>query len=383
MLNNGFERHSLGEILINSQYGLNTPSSEDGTVPIFKMNNFNQGEMDPSNLDKVKISEDELNRYKLERSDILFNRTNSLDLVGKAGIFDLDGKYVFASYLVRLKVNPKVAYAKYINYFLNQDSTKKRLKALATSGVSQANINPTQLKKKLFILLPPLSEQKKIAQILSTWDKAITTTEKLLASSEQQKKALMEQILTGKKRFAGAYKEWLHNSLRKLVRISKGQQLNRSTLREIGKYPVINGGIAPSGYSEMANRSGDTITISEGGNSCGFVSYQKNDFWCGGHCYALCDLELTTQITYQLLKFNENKIMKLRVGSGLPNIQKKDLENLIIYYPTDPVEQQKISSTLFTADEEIRILKDKIKYLQEEKKALMQQLLTGNRRVSI
>jgi len=72
----------------------------------------------------------------------------------------------------------------------------------------------------------------------------------------------------------------------------------------------------------------NTITISEGGNSCGFVNYCKQKFWCGGHCYALkiTSHNLDKLFLYQLLKFLEKSIMNLRIGSGLPNIQKKDLK---------------------------------------------------------
>lgn len=242
--------------------------------------------------------------------------------------------------------------------------------------------------KKLKIAVPPYAEQKKIAQILSTWDKAITTTEQLLASSQQQKKSLMQQLLTGKKRlldkngvrFNGP---WERHHLKKLLKISKGAQLNRDTLSKSGEYAVINGGIAPSGYTSEYNTEANTITISEGGNSCGFVGFQSTRFWCGGHCYAIKNLNIDSNFTYQLLKFNESKIMRLRVGSGLPNIQKKDLEALLVYHPISLEEQQRIATVLSTADQEISALQQKLDALKQEKKALMQALLTGKRRVSV
>lgn len=240
--------------------------------------------------------------------------------------------------------------------------------------------------KKLKIAVPPYTEQKKITQILSTWDKAITTTEQLLASSLQQKKALMQRLLTGKKRlldkngvrFSG---EWKSCHLKKLLQISKGDQLNKDTLSKSGEYAVINGGIDPSGYTSEYNTEANTITISEGGNSCGFVGFQSTRFWCGGHCYAIKSLKIDLNFTYQLLKFNQSKIMRLRVGSGLPNIQKKYLEALSVDYPISQEEQQKIAMVLSTADQEITSLQQKLDALKQEKKALMQQLLTGKRRV--
>ena len=233
------------------------------------------------------------------------------------------------------------------------------------------------------VTLPPYLEQKKIAQILSTWDKAITTTEKLLDQSQRQKKALMQQLLTGKKRFPEFNGEWITSKLKSLVAINKGEQLNRDGLINSDIYPVINGGISPSGYTDKPNTDANTITISEGGNSCGYVAFQSSDFWCGGHCYALKLPKLPLAFLYHLLKFNERKIMRLRVGSGLPNIQKKDLELLQLSYPKDLDEQLKIASLLSVSDKEIKSSEEKLYFLKVEKRALMQQLLTGRRRVKV
>lgn len=254
-------------------------------------------------------------------------------------------------------------------------------------GTKQANLSAKQV-QDLPAPIPPLPEQRKIAAILSTWDKSITTTEQLLANSQQQKKALMQQLLTGKKRlldengerFRG---EWESQHLKKILQISKGSQLNRDTLSKYDLYPVINGGIEPSGYTSEYNSEANTITISEGGNSCGFVGFQSVRFWCGGHCYAIKNLKIDLKFAYQLLKFNQTKIMRLRVGSGLPNIQKKDLEALSVVYPASKDEQQKIAAVLIAADEKISALQQKIEALKQEKKALMQQLLTGKRRVKV
>lgn len=230
--------------------------------------------------------------------------------------------------------------------------------------------------------LPPLEEQRKIVQILTTWDKTIELTEKMLANSQQQKKALMQQLLTGKKRFPDFKDKWKTVLLNKLCNITKGKQLNKNTLFDSGSYPVINGGITPSGYSENFNTEANTITISEGGNSCGYVSFLKEPFWCGGHCYALKEVKLNKDYLYQFLKFIEPTIMRLRVGSGLPNIQKKAIESIKILTPTI-AEQELIAKVLTSADKEIESLQKKLECLKLEKKSLMQQLLTGKKRIKV
>lgn len=298
--------------------------------------------------------------------------------VGLGTAFARDKETPFGAIGRLIIVTPKnnsfdvVFFAEYINFCLKIHNESGGIPQLPGGSLSKYNVT-----------LPPLPEQKKIAQILSTWDKAITTTERLIDLAHQQKKALMQQLLTGKKRLAGFEGEWANSSLKKLVTISKGQQLNRDTLDESGLFPVINGGITPSGYTDQGNYKANTITISEGGNSCGYVAFQKNEFWCGGHCYALTDLKLLVTYMYQLLKFNENRIMRLRVGSGLPNIQKKDLEALVVTFPVDSNEQKEIAKFLTTADQEIETLQSQLDGLKQEKKALMQALLTGKRRVQV
>ncbi|MDG6855658.1 restriction endonuclease subunit S [Glaesserella parasuis] len=98
-------------------------------------------------------------------------------------------------------------------------------------------------------------------------------------------------------------------------------------------------------------------------------------FSASGHCYALNNLRINCLFLYQLLKYNEENIMRLRVGSGLPNIQKKTLKSFSLSYPQDISEQQKIAEILSIADQEIETLQRKLECLKLEKGALMQRLL--------
>lgn len=187
--------------------------------------------------------------------------------------------------------------------------------------------------------------------------------------------------LMPKLRFKGddgsAYPDWEERRLGEIATIKKGEQLNKSELAESGLYPALNGGINPSGYIDKWNTLGETITISEGGNSCGYVNYLKCNFWCGGHCYSLVNVKkgISNQYLFQALKANENLIMKLRVGSGLPNIQKKDIYSFKLHFPSFE-EQQKIASFLSAIDEKIQQLSKEKKRLKSYKKGVMQQLFS-------
>lgn len=171
---------------------------------------------------------------------------------------------------------------------------------------------------------------------------------------------------------------WKSNKLGAICKVQKGVQFNKIELAEYGLYPCINGGIEPSGYSDLWNTNEDTITISEGGNSCGYVNFQRTKFWCGGHCYTLLNVQdgLDYEFLFWALKGKQDLIMDLRVGSGLPNIQQKAIKEFSFISPTSPTEQQKIASILSKLDEAITQTEQLIDKYKKIKEGLMHDLLT-------
>ncbi len=173
--------------------------------------------------------------------------------------------------------------------------------------------------------------------------------------------------------------EWGIKMFGEICEIKKGEQLNRDGLTETGHYPCMNGGVNPSGFTEKYNSKENTITISEGGNSCGYVNFIRTKFWLGGHCYKIIlKGEANLLYLYQLLKFNEEKIMRLRVGSGLPNIQQKELLNFNLVTTKNLAEQQKIADCLSSLDDIITVENLKLETLQLHKKGLMQHLFPSD-----
>ena len=160
-------------------------------------------------------------------------------------------------------------------------------------------------------------------------------------------------------------------SLGKIASIVKGTQINRTELLDEGDYYVMNGGIQPSGYYDKYNVPANTISISEGGNSCGYVQYNTSPFWSGGHCYTIqrIDSSIITEFLYHYLKYKEPEIMKLRIGSGLPNIQKKDLECFPIV--NIPLQEQKGIVELFNMFETKEINESKVLSLLQKQKSYL------------
>ena len=163
--------------------------------------------------------------------------------------------------------------------------------------------------------------------------------------------------------------------LTEVCTILKGKQINGEFLSEKGKYYVMNGGTEPSGYYDKSNAPADTISISEGGNSCGYIQYNREAFWSGGHCYTLNNItpNVCKLYLYHNLKSQESSIMKLRIGTGLPNIQKKDLEKFCILLPSK-AKQESISTFLTAIESKIANEEMLQSYFQEEKLYLLRQM---------
>jgi|GEM_PF-858308 len=127
---------------------------------------------------------------------------------------------------------------------------------------------------------------------------------------------------------------------------SKGKQINGSDLVEDGMYDYLNGGINPSGKWNEYNTNGCTVTISEGGNSSGYVNYMEEPFWCGAHCYFLSDVNGNPKYLYFALKSKQEQIMNLRTGATMPNIKKSVLGEFEFTYDSSLEEQEKVVSVL-------------------------------------
>ena len=164
-----------------------------------------------------------------------------------------------------------------------------------------------------------------------------------------------------------------YKELKGICVIKKGVQLNKEKLLEEAEYPVINGGILPSGYWNDYNVKENTITISQGGASAGYVQYISTKFWAGAHCYylELKDKNINYRYIYHFIKMKQDKLTSSQVGAGIPSVEKKILENLLI--PVPPLEVQ---------DEIVRILDDYTKSVEELKEKLNKELIARKKQYS-
>ncbi|KXJ53266.1 MAG: hypothetical protein AXW17_06885 [Colwellia sp. Phe_37] len=286
----------------------------------------------------------------------------------------------------------------YYHYLVNQ---YENIRELANSG-GQQNLSAGII-KGIHIPIPPFLEQQKIANILSTWDKAISTTERLIDNSKQQKKALMQQLLTGKKRFTGFTEKWKEYRLEQLTDFKRGKGLSKGALLNTGvnkcilygelytKYPeVIKNVISRTDSADgVKSITGDVLipssTTTSGIDLANATALYESNILLGGDINILRinkDLINSEFIAHVLTHAKKYEIASKAQGITIIHLYNSDLKHIKISIPA-MLEQQKIGTVLANVTKETKLLEQQLADLQQEKKALMQQLLTGKRRVSI
>ena len=157
--------------------------------------------------------------------------------------------------------------------------------------------------------------------------------------------------------------------LKDITKFSKGTQINGKNLIDDGAYSYLNGGIKPSGKWNEFNVAENTVTISEGGNSSGYVNYMNEAFWCGAHCYYLYDGPKNSKYLYYALKSQQERLFRIRSGACMPNIKKSDLGNFIIEYEEDETRQEEVVKVLEKCELLIEDYNKKLALLDEAVRA--------------
>ena len=255
----------------------------------------------------------------------------------------------------------------------------------------------------LDFLIPPLKEQEKIAEILTTWDEAITKQTELLRAKELQKKALMQKLLSGEVRFDGFSDKWEEVRIDKLFDFKKGQELSKEKLEKNGIFECILYGELYTTYSEVISEIKSKTNIKEGIKSkiddilipastttsaidlAIASTIQKDNVLIGGDINILRKKTNNINgefISKYLTHIKKMEIAKYAQGITIIHLYSKDFKHWKIQLPSLP-EQQKIAEVLSLADDEINLLKNELEELKLQKKALMQKLLTGEVRVKV
>lgn len=232
----------------------------NGDIPWVKTTDLNNS--------YIYRTEEKINEIAIKKTSVKWVEENSIlvamyggfNQIGRTGLLKVRGTTNQA--ISSLFVDEVNYNSEFILHWLN--FKKWFWKRYAGSSRKDPNITKKDI-ENFPLVKPSYPEQQKVARILSTWDKAIELKEKLIVEKKKQKKGLMQKLLTGEIRLPGFFGGWEEVKLSSISTINKGEQLNKIDMIDDGKYPVINGGISLSGYTNKWNKESNTITISEGG----------------------------------------------------------------------------------------------------------------------
>lgn len=434
--NNGYKDSPLGkipcdwvqkklkDILIEGRLGGNYENSENNDgIPVIKMGNIERGKINTDKIQCLPLNEKYNKDDVLMEGDLLFNTRNTLELVGKVAIWRNELPLaVYNSNLMRMRYNEEYVASNYfMNYAFNSSYGLSQLRGIATGTTSVAAIYSRDLGTIKFIL-PPLPEQIRIAEVLSTWDKVIETTQKLISQKELCKKWLMQVLLTGKKRLNPDLHDLRINGLNGEEKKS-GQSFNQNNhgadnwkevhIRDIAKEVSIKNkldkqltvlsctkyeGLVPSlEYFGRKIFADDISTykivpkkhfayatnhIEEG--SIGYQDIYDEALISPMYTVFKCERSINDYFFFKLLKshrliheYNARMEGSIDRRGGL----RWDAFSIIKINIPSLEEQTAIATVLQTADKEIQLLKCKLNKLKEQKKGLMQVLLTGKKRL--
>ncbi|WP_201599726.1 restriction endonuclease subunit S [Psychrobacter immobilis] len=380
-------------------YGVLKPGDyfADG-IPLLQIKDLLSDLSEPQCLHHISPELDEqYRRSRIKTNDIL------ISLVGTVGRIGIVPKQLNNANIHRNLGRIRTKSFEFLVHYLHSDIAKNRF-GISSSGSSQSALNLTVL-RSLKVPVPPFPEQQKIAKILSTWDKAIGATERLIENSTQQKKALMQQLLTGKKRlldesgkrFEG---EWEEVKLGDVSDVRDGTHDSPEFI-DVG-YPLITSkNLLSSGRLDLSNvkliSEEDYLQINKRSNVnngdilFGMIGTIGNPVRVKSSNYAIKNVALIKEtgillnsfLIYYLSSHDIDKqIYRLNAGGTQKFVALGVLRNLVVSLPTQK-EQQKIATVLTNADKEIELLEQQLADLQQEKKALMQVLLTGKKRVVV
>lgn len=279
----------------------------------------------------------------------------------------------------------------FLSYFLVLQ--KKTMMALVNTANHGTGRLDTELLRGLMILLPPLPEQRRIADILSTWDRAIETVKALITNTRAQKKALMQSLLTGKHRLPGFSGPWTEMTLNKIAKVTMGSSPPSTSYNELGEgLPLIQGNAdiksrvsAPRVHTSLITQRclPDDILFSVRA-PVGEIAKSLHHA-CIGRGIAAIQARSSddAEFLYHVLLFAEPSWAKLSQGSTFQAVNSKDLKGFTFPAPVNAIERQQIGRLVAEAQEAELLLQAQLITLCQEKSALMQQLLTGKRRVKV
>lgn len=376
-------------------------SSNTISLPYLRVANVQDGHLDLSEIKYIDVPKDMVNRYSLQKDDVLLTEGGDFDKLGRGTIWKNEiPNCVHQNHIFVVRTDKNRLLPCFLEYISSSHIGRTYFLSCSKQTTNLASINSTQL-KHMPLAIPSLAEQKKIAEILGAWDKGVEKTEKLIGAKQKHKKALMQQLLTGKKRFKEFKGQRCKNiSLESICKnfINGGTPSTQISEYWNGTIPWITGadfldqkiGVIRRKISHAAVKDSSTNVIKKGGllvvtrTGVGKIAIAPFDVAISQDITGLyldsqmCDIHFI----YHYLGFSSLGFAKYNQGTSISGITRDDLKKHKVHLPSFK-EQQKIASALNAMVQEIDLLQKKLEAIKKQKKGLMQKLLTGKIRVKV
>ena len=376
-----WEERKLGE-LGKTQSGIGFPDAEQGGsegIPFFKVSDMNNigNEYEMRNANHY-VSNEQIERKKWKPIEdvpaIIFAKVGAAIMLNRK-------RLVTSPFLID---NNTMAYL--FNNTWDIYFGKILFETINLPRYSQVGALPSYNSsdiENISVKVPVKDEQQKIGNFFKQLDDTIALHQRKLDLLKETKKGFLQKMFpkNGAKvpeiRFPGFTEDWEQRKLENIAQINKGIQRGKqeisSVRNELNPYPVYNGGKKASGYTDECNRE-NSVMVSEGGASAGYVNYYSGKYWSGGHNFTISnDTKHDTFFLLYVLQKSQEKLYKLQVGTGLPNIQLKSIKDFPIY-STSNTEQQKIGAFFKQFDDIIALHQRKLDLLKETKKGFLQKM---------
>lgn len=364
--------------------------SKEGNIATLRTTDMDlDGNLDFSNMPLAELSIEDIKNHILQKNDLVVSRSGTIGVTAVFNSFHIP--VIPGAFLIRFRLNPLKIESEYLKSYFNSTKGKRRILNIAGGGV-QKNLSGTSL-LNLIIPIPPLPEQQKIAEILTTWDKSIENVQLIIDNLKLRNKGLAQQLLIGKKRLKGFDGEWKSIKINEILRESRDPSYNPNPSRRISVKLNLKGvekreergTEAKDSTAYFIRKAGQFIygrqNLHKG--ALGIIPIQLDGFESTQDIPAF-DFTDKVDCKWFLFFMSREKfyaqLENIATGTGSKRIHPKNLFKISIPAPTLK-EQSAIASFLEKASLELKLYEKKLATLKEQKKGLMQKLLTGQIRV--
>lgn len=367
----------LGDLLSRCANGLTYDVSITSGIPVTRIETISTGEINYAKVGYIP-NESGYEIFRMQKGDILYSHINSLSQIGKVAYYKGDKEIYHGMNLLLLRANESLD-KQYLYYTLLTDHMRHMAQVIAKPAVNQASISTGDL-KRVKIAVPPLAEQRKIAEVLGVWDEAIEKQARLIEKLALRKRALMQRLLSAKLRLPGFSEPWKKVKLGDVASIKTGNKNNEDKIAN-GQYPFF----VRSSIVERINTysyDGEAILIPGEGKIGEIIHYINGKFDYHQRVYKISDFSNCSGLFlyYYLMYFFGKQAINNSVKACVDSLRLSTFTNMTIIHP--PIsEQTAIAEVLTAADREIELAKEKLERLRRQKRGLMQQLLTGKKRI--